>query len=86
MAKSVKKCYYALPSGFTGRHRGGVWQLASSVGWLSTRILPSPEGGGESVLDGLASGELWQHLAISSWRALVGFSIGGSLGLIFGTD
>ena len=21
-----------------------VWQLASSVGWLSTRVLPSPEG------------------------------------------
>lgn len=31
-----------------------------------------------------ASGELWQHLAISSWRALIGFSIGGSLGLILG--
>nr|MCX3323396.1 aliphatic sulfonate ABC transporter permease SsuC [Bacillus paranthracis] len=25
-----------------------------------------------------------QHLAISSWRALIGFSIGGSLGLILG--
>jgi ABC-type nitrate/sulfonate/bicarbonate transport system permease component len=23
---------------------GVVWQLASSTGWLSTRILPSPEG------------------------------------------
>ena len=31
-----------------------------------------------------ASGELWQHLAIRSWRALIGFSIGGSLGLILG--
>lgn len=31
-----------------------------------------------------ASGELWQHLAISSWRALVGFAIGGSIGLILG--
>lgn len=31
-----------------------------------------------------ASGELWQHLAISSRRALIGFSIGGSLGLILG--
>lgn len=29
-----------------------VWQLASSVGWLSTRVLPSPEGI-ESVLDPL---------------------------------
>nr|WP_242567812.1 aliphatic sulfonate ABC transporter permease SsuC [Cronobacter sakazakii] len=31
-----------------------------------------------------ASGELWQHLAISSWRALVGFSIGGLIGLVLG--
>ena len=31
-----------------------------------------------------ASGELWQHLAISSWRAVIGFSIGGSIGLTLG--
>ena len=31
-----------------------------------------------------ASGELWQHLAISGWRALLGFSIGGSIGLLLG--
>ncbi|SRN58485.1 alkanesulfonate transporter permease [Shigella flexneri] len=29
-------------------------------------------------------GKSRQHLAISSWRALIGFSIGGSLGLILG--
>jgi sulfonate transport system permease protein len=28
--------------------------------------------------------ELWQHLAISSWRALLGFAIGGSIGLVLG--
>lgn len=27
-----------------------LWQLASSTGWLSSRILPSPEGVVESVL------------------------------------
>ncbi|MCS5807725.1 hypothetical protein LNO89_06395 [Klebsiella pneumoniae subsp. pneumoniae] len=42
-------------------------------------VLPSPEG----VLKAFwtLSGQrwsLWQHLAISSWRALVGFAIGGS--------
>ncbi|MEG9313149.1 aliphatic sulfonate ABC transporter permease SsuC [Klebsiella pneumoniae] len=55
-----------------------VWQLASSVGWLSTRVLPSPEGVLKAFWTLSASGELWQHLAISSWRALVGFAIGGS--------
>lgn len=43
-----------------------VWQLASSTGWLSSRILPSPEGVVETFWSLSASGELWQHLAISS--------------------
>lgn len=42
-----------------------VWQLASSTGWLSSRILPSPEGVVEAFWSLSASGELWQHLAIS---------------------
>ncbi|VFS56205.1 Putative aliphatic sulfonates transport permease protein ssuC [Raoultella planticola] len=61
-----------------------IWQLASSVGWLSTRILPSPEGVLKAFWTLSASGELWQHLAISSWRALLGFAIGGSIGLVLG--
>ncbi|WP_171966297.1 aliphatic sulfonate ABC transporter permease SsuC [Cronobacter sakazakii] len=61
-----------------------VWQLASQTGWLSTRILPSPESVVETFWRLTASGELWQHLAISSWRALVGFSIGGLIGLVLG--
>ncbi|CCJ83773.1 Alkanesulfonates transport system permease protein [Cronobacter dublinensis 582] len=61
-----------------------VWQLASQAGWLSTRILPSPESVVEAFWRLTASGELWQHLAISSWRALVGFSIGGVIGLALG--
>ncbi|EKM0532991.1 aliphatic sulfonate ABC transporter permease SsuC [Cronobacter turicensis] len=61
-----------------------VWQLASQTGWLSTRILPSPESVVETFWRLTASGELWQHLAISSWRALVGFSIGGLIGLALG--
>ena len=61
-----------------------LWQLASSMGWQSTRILPSPEGVIEAFWTLSASGELWQHLAISSWRALIGFSIGGLIGLTLG--
>ncbi|MFA1646979.1 MAG: aliphatic sulfonate ABC transporter permease SsuC, partial [Enterobacteriaceae bacterium] len=40
-----------------------IWQLASSVGWLSSRILPSPEGVIEAFWALSSSGELWQHLA-----------------------
>ncbi|CAO97166.1 aliphatic sulfonate ABC transporter permease SsuC [Erwinia tasmaniensis] len=60
------------------------WQLASWAGWLSTRILPSPEAIVVTFYKLSASGELWQHLAISSWRAVIGFSIGGSIGLVLG--
>jgi len=61
-----------------------IWPLASSVGWLSSRILPSPEGVVAAFWSLSASGERWQHLAISSWRAGMGFSIGGSIGLTLG--
>jgi sulfonate transport system permease protein len=61
-----------------------LWQGTVAAGWLSTRILPAPsavlEAGGSLLL----SGELWQHLAISGWRAGVGFAIGGGLGLLLG--
>jgi sulfonate transport system permease protein len=30
------------------------------------------------------SGELWQHVKVSAWRALAGLAIGGGLGLLFG--
>ncbi|WP_158784277.1 aliphatic sulfonate ABC transporter permease SsuC [Pantoea sp. BAV 3049] len=61
-----------------------VWQIASQTGWLSTRILPSPEAIVVTFWKLTASGELWQNLAISTWRAAIGFAIGGSLGLVLG--
>ncbi|HBI09821.1 MAG TPA: aliphatic sulfonate ABC transporter permease SsuC [Franconibacter pulveris] len=61
-----------------------IWQFASQTGWLSTRILPSPEGVVEAFWNLSASGELWHHLATSAWRALIGFSIGGAIGLALG--
>ncbi|WPP46752.1 aliphatic sulfonate ABC transporter permease SsuC [Pseudomonas sp. AN-1] len=62
----------------------GVWQLAASSGWLSSRILPAPSAVAVAGWALLSSGELWQHLAISGWRAGIGFVIGGSLGLALG--
>lgn len=83
MATPVKSGYCALPLVFTGGHRGGV--ATGLLSWLAVdAYLPSPEGVVMAFWTLSASGELWQHLAISSWRALIGFSIGGSLGLILG--
>lgn len=61
-----------------------AWQLAVSSGLLSSRILPSPAAVLEAGWSLVKSGELWQHLAISGWRAGIGFAIGGSIGLALG--
>ncbi len=61
-----------------------AWQIASASGWLSTRVFPSPEGVVNAFWQLCVSGELWNSLAISCWRALLGFTIGGGLGLALG--
>lgn len=61
-----------------------LWQIASHVGWLSTRILPAPDAVADTFWRLTVDGELWRNLSISSWRALIGFAIGGSIGLVLG--
>ena len=61
-----------------------AWQLAVASGWLSSRILPAPSAVFEAGAALLRSGELWTHLAVSGWRAAIGFAIGGGLGLLLG--
>lgn len=75
MATPVKKWLLRVAPWFLPVGIVAVWQLASSVGWLSTRILPSPEGVVTAFWTLSASGELWQHLAISSRRALIAFQL-----------
>jgi len=60
------------------------WQLASQAGWLSTRILPEPWAVLKAFWALSASGEMWRHVATSTWRALAGLAIGGGLGLALG--
>ena len=61
-----------------------LWQLSSQAGWLSTRILPEPWAVLKAFWALSASGEMWRHVATSTWRAAVGFAIGGGLGLALG--
>ena len=56
-----------------------AWQGSVAACWLSTRILPAPSAVLEAGLVLVSGGELWQHLAISGWRAGIGFAIGGGL-------
>ncbi|MES2532920.1 MAG: ABC transporter permease, partial [Pseudomonadota bacterium] len=61
-----------------------VWQIASSLGWLSTRVLPAPVDVIKAAWKLTASGELWTHVKVSAGRALGGLAIGGGLGLALG--
>ena len=61
-----------------------LWQASAQWGWLSNRILPAPLDVAKSAVALARSGELWTHVAVSTWRAAVGFVIGGSLGLALG--
>lgn len=60
------------------------WELASSSGWLSSRILPEPVAVAAAFWKLLLNGELWHHVAVSGGRALAGLAVGGGLGLLFG--
>jgi sulfonate transport system permease protein len=61
-----------------------VWELTARMGWLSTRILPEPWAVIQAFCKLAESGELWQHLWVSTARALSGLLIGGGLGLGLG--
>ncbi len=60
------------------------WQFLVEVGWLSTRVLPAPTGILSAGIRLAISGELFHHIGISAWRALLGFLIGGGIGLLLG--
>jgi sulfonate transport system permease protein len=61
-----------------------AWELSSRSGWLSTRVLPEPLAVVRAFWSLLLSGEMAQHVATSTGRALAGFAIGGGLGLVLG--
>lgn len=60
------------------------WQLASSLGWLSTRVLPAPLEVATAAWKLTLSGELWTHVQVSAGRALAGLAVGGGIGLALG--
>jgi sulfonate transport system permease protein len=61
-----------------------LWQLLADAGLIATRVLPAPTEIFKAGLQLAASGELLRNVQISTWRALVGFLIGGGIGLFLG--
>jgi sulfonate transport system permease protein len=61
-----------------------VWQVVTATGIASTSQLPSPEMVWEAAVDLAQRGLLWQYIAISTQRVVIGFLIGAVLGLALG--
>ena len=61
-----------------------LWQIASALGWLSTRVLPAPVDVLRAAWTLTLSGDLWTHVQVSTGRALAGLAVGGGLGLLLG--
>lgn len=61
-----------------------LWQAASRFGLLRAQVLPAPTAVVAAAWRLACSGERWTHVEVSAWRALVGFAIGGGIGLMLG--
>lgn len=62
----------------------GLWQLTSSLGWLSQNVLPSPLGVVHALWKLTVSGELARNIGVSFLRAAAGFLVGGGVGFALG--
>lgn len=62
-----------------------LWWALTAAGVFSGVQLPPPAWVAEAAVDLAARGTLWHHIAISVQRVLVGFLIGGALGLLVGS-
>jgi len=61
-----------------------AWQLGSSVGWISTRIMPSPAAVVTAFWQTTISGQLPNNILVSAGRAFAGLLVGGSIGFLLG--
>ncbi|MGH8816371.1 MAG: ABC transporter permease [Achromobacter pestifer] len=62
-----------------------LWQTGASQGWISPQVLPPPAFVWDTLRDLATSGDLWLNTRASLQRVLVGFAVGGLLGLLLGT-
>jgi NitT/TauT family transport system permease protein len=63
-----------------------LWEALARLGWVPVLFLPSPLGVLAEGRDMLQSGELVEHLGASLRRLLLGFAVGGTLGVAAGVS
>ena len=61
-----------------------IWQLAASLGWISSRLMPAPTDVARAFWEHTISGELLADIEASSARAFAGLLVGGSIGFLLG--
>ncbi|HSI39513.1 MAG TPA: ABC transporter permease subunit [Xanthobacteraceae bacterium] len=61
-----------------------AWEALSHWGHIAPNVLPAPSAVASAGWQALKSGELVQHMAVSTLRALSGLVVGGLIGLVFG--
>jgi len=61
-----------------------LWQVLATSGEFSPSQLPTPGAVLAALAELLGRGELWQHIAISTQRVLLGFAFGAGAGLVLG--
>ncbi|RON47600.1 ABC transporter permease [Pseudomonas frederiksbergensis] len=59
-----------------------LWELASQFGLIPQRVIAAPSQIGGTLWAMIISGELGKHLLVSLQRALLGLSIGVSVGVV----
>lgn len=60
------------------------WQIASSAGFISSRIMPSPADVAVAFWSTTTSGQLPHDVLVSAGRAFAGLLVGGSIGFLLG--
>lgn len=61
-----------------------LWQLGSSAGFISDRIMPSPVAVSQAFWGEAASGDLGHNILVSAGRAFAGLLVGGTIGFLLG--
>jgi len=61
-----------------------LWQIASTRGWIDSRLYPSPSRLVGEARDLESQGKLWPNLWATTRRILVGFALGATAGVLVG--